>query len=230
MTNSKSAGESRRSRRLVFVLLLVLTTGAVARVGRRAWSVERSVEFAKPDAEMAAEVLRNVSGANAVLCSAAERVFQTGNWGMTSVIEEDSATEELVSWMSKGHVDAAAVDVAKRSFASTDLCTRRIAAQIAGRSDVQPLVNVLRSELESSDVNVRIAAVRALGIDGESTSLSRLTQMLKDGDRNVRMNAVWALGRVGDDSSSEVLIQLLKSDPDAGIRRLAAYALGQIHG
>jgi HEAT repeat protein len=179
---------------------------------------------------MAAELLRNVFGANAVLCSAMERVFQSGNWGMYGSVEADSATEEMISWIGRGHVDAAAVDVARLAFSSPDACTRRVAAQIAGRSSVQPLVDALRSELESSDVNVRIAAVRALGVDGESTSTARLTQMLKDSDRTVRLNVVWALGRVGDESSSAVLIELLKNDADAAIRRLAAFALGQIHG
>lgn len=236
MMNSKSAGESRRSRRLALFLTLVLGIALIVGVERGASSVEPGnawdvqQKYSRPDAEMAAELLRNVSGANAVLCGAVERAFQTGNWGNNASIQPDANADEVTRWIGKDHLDRATLEVARRAFESPDDCTRRVAAHIAGHVELQRMDEELRSELESTDARVRITAVRALGYDGESTSLRRLMSMLNDNDRMVRLTAIWAIGRVGDEASSETLVRILKNDTDADARRLAAYALGQIHG
>lgn len=237
MNTPNSAGESRRSRRHAFNLLLLgICALAVFVVIERGsahgeageWKVADN--FTRPDAEMATILLQNVQGANAVLCGAVERVFHMGNWGMNVNIDADSAADEVARWIGKDHLDRGALDVARRAFANPDACTRRVASHIAGEVDVKRLDEELRSELESSDAQVRAAAVRALGFNGEGTSLPRLQSMLQDRDRTVRLTVIWAIGRVGDEAATTTLINLLKSDPDADARRLAAYALGAIHG
>jgi len=242
MTQNKSAGESRRSRRLAlnFVALLTVGLAVLLTIGRGrasddhgSWNVGEQ-NFTRPDDVVAAHLLQSVNGANAVLCAAVERAFNTGSWGSSVSPLADEAADpdaaETARWIGRDKIDRVALDVARRGLASADACTRRVAAHILGNINVTRLDNELDAELKSSDASVRAAAVAALGYAGEETALARLQGFLRDSDRSVRLAAIWALGRVGDPAVNDVLINLLQKDADAEARRLAAWALGQIHG
>jgi HEAT repeat protein len=60
-------------------------------------------------------------------------------------------------------------------------------------------------------------------------AISDLTDALGDADSEVRISAIWALGSSGDESVVPRLQALYASD-DAGIRKMAVYALGALPG
>lgn len=217
-------------KKMTLILLLVGAGIASASLERGA-SVVGEQKYSRTDAEMANALLQSVQGANPVLCGAVERVFQMGSWGGNNfAVQSDSASDEVARWIGRNHLDRSVLEIARNNFSSADDCRRRIAAHLAGQVRVERLEELLNDELRSSDVNVRLAAVRALGWAGESTALRRLLEILGDRDRLVRLNAIWALGQVGDEGASSALVSILQHDADADARRLAAVALGQIHG
>jgi hypothetical protein len=240
MTNGKNAGASRRSRRLV-----LHTTGLVAigfavllACGRSdaneengSWNVGEQ-GFSRSDADMAAQLLQSVAGANLVLCGAVERAFNTGAWGMSVLpISSDAnaiAADETSRWIGKNRVSSDVLPIAKQALASSDACTRRIGARLAGNVDVMRLEDELSAELGSNNPATRAAAVQALGYGHHPTSVGRLRSMLNDADRDVRLAVIWSFGRLEDDAVTSTLISLLQRDPDGEIRRMAAWSIGQI--
>lgn len=62
-----------------------------------------------------------------------------------------------------------------------------------------------------------------------STAVTALIGAIRDSNVEVRVNAIMALGSLNADPRSvQALIQALRTDPDAEVRKVAAWALGQI--
>jgi hypothetical protein len=190
-------------------------------------------DFARPDAEIAQQLLQNVNGANVLLCAAVERAFNTGRWGNNiEPVLDDSVPSDLAEtarWIGKDHIDRSALDVAKAALSSSDPCTRKVGAHIVGNVDVDPLVNHLETELSSANSATRAAAAAALGYAEQKSSTSRLKKLVDDNDRKVRLTALWALGRMENSDNDPLMINLLQHDRDAEVRRIAAWALGREH-
>ena len=239
MKNIERAGASRPSRRLVLksavvliAALTLLTIGrGIAGSGGNGWNVKDS-SFERADSEIARHLLENVNGANDVVCAAVERAFNGGYWGssMLSSIDRSGSPEadETARWIGKNDLDRDVLNVARPALASTDACTRRIAARIAGNADTKRLDEELRSELASSNTATRLAAVRALGFAEQDASLPVLQRLVNDSNRDIRVAALWGIGSLENEETAPMLIQLLQSDPDADIRRIAAWGLGQL--
>lgn len=242
MKQNETAGPGRRGRRLVLdaAAVLMIVGALLVVIGRgRASNDHDSLaaeqqRFSRPDDVMAAALLQAVNGANPVLCASVERVFRTGNWGGALLPPaEDSLSadaQETVRWIGKNRIDRAALSIARSNLASADACTRKIATRIIGDIDVERLDDLLDAELKSTDPLLRAGAVIALGYAEQSTSVARVQSFLQDSNRNVRLSAIWALGRIGDERVSDEMRRLLEKDQDPDARRLAAWALGKIHG
>ena len=94
-------------------------------------------------------------------------------------------------------------------------------------------VVLLVSYLESPDAKVRYAALALLSKETHENDVTtwapRAAQLLRDRDESVRSEAVWALGRAGGLAAAQVdAVVALLADPDAGMRRRAAAAIGEM--
>ena len=89
---------------------------------------------------------------------------------------------------------------------------------------VGPLTNLAGD----TDPGVRAAVAWALGHTASHDAVASVSRLTGDREARVRRSAARALGRLEDSSSIPTLSRLLASDPDPGVRRAAAWALGQI--
>jgi hypothetical protein len=218
-------------------LLLIPAFALVAVIGRAVaggddmgWDSDAAA-FDRSDVENAEHLLASVSGANDVLCAAVGRAFHNGYWS-ESILESVDVTisaeaAETARWIGKRRIDPAALEVARRGLASDDACVRRTASQIAGHLDIRRLDEALRSELAAASPT-RLAAVMALGYAEQPGSMPVFERLLRDDERAVRLAALWGIGKLEDPAATPLLARLLESDPDAEVRRIAAWALGQL--
>jgi hypothetical protein len=216
---------------IAVALVLVTIARGIAGGDSKGWSVDDAA-FERSDAEIAAHLLQSVNGANEVLCAAVDRAFNGGYWNNSLVLSVDATVspeaDETARWIGKNKIDRAALTVVRNALSSLDACTRRVASRIAGAIDTKQLHDELRAELQSSSVPTRLAAVMALGHAEQDSSLPVLRNLLDDQDRGIRLAALWAIGALENEQNAPMLIKLLESNPDADIRRIAAWALGQL--
>ena len=142
MTQMKSAGASRRGRRLVLNTGALLTVGVslLLVIGRGnaeeelgSWQLGVD-EYTRSDAEIATHLLESVRGANAVVCAAIDRTFDSGHWGRSSqllepITEAAQAASETAQWIGKRRLDEAVLTVARPGLSSADECTRGLRAR-----------------------------------------------------------------------------------------------------
>jgi HEAT repeat protein len=108
--------------------------------------------------------------------------------------------------------------------------TERQAALIAlglldASSQLQEIIRALRDETPG----VRANAAWALGRINEKTAAPALLAAVSDRDETVRAAAIVALGHIGGvQDSIEVLIRVLRTDTSPEVRRVAAWALGEL--
>jgi HEAT repeat protein len=87
----------------------------------------------------------------------------------------------------------------------------------------------LQAALADPVAAVRAAALAALrGVDGFRDGALAIP-LLTDADESVRVQAVFTVADRGTAAAAPTLVALLQSDPSAGVRKRAAWALGQIH-
>jgi hypothetical protein len=239
MTTDMRAGASRPGRRLVLksalmitgALVLMTIARAIAGGDSNAWSVDDAT-FQRSDAEIAAHLLQSVNGVNDVVCAALDRAFNGGYWNSPLVLSVDASVsaeaDETARWIGKDRIDRGALTVVRTGLSSADACTRRVASRIAGDIDTKQLHEELRTELQSTSTATRLAAVMALGYAEQNSSLPALRNLMEDSDRNIRLAALWAIGRLENEQNAPMLIKLLETNADADVRRIAAWALGQL--
>jgi hypothetical protein len=209
MTNEKRAGASRPSRRLVLNTLALITVGAalLLTIGRSAaenehgsLNTEDAYDFKRSDAENATELLQAVNGANPVLCAGIDRAFSNGYWGGSSMLFDDQLSEG-------------------------DHETVRFLGKHKLDRDVLPIV---RRALTSEDACTRRIGARLAG----NIQIARLDEALHDELASAtpltRLTALIALGYAEQPESLPRFVNLLERDPDPEIRRVAAWALGQL--
>ena len=145
--------------------------------------------------------------------------LKDGNW-----IVRESAVEAL------GEIrDGRAVEPLVKTLKDADDDVREGAAEALGkikdRRAVEPLIEALKDE----DDDVRRAAAEALGRIGDGRAVGALENVLRKGGKAVvRIWAAYALVRINkNEKAFQYLLTRLK-DKDPDIRRLVAYALGEI--
>jgi hypothetical protein len=85
----------------------------------------------------------------------------------------------------------------------------------------------LTALLGDGDAEVRGGVVWALGHTRSREAAASIARLTGDREPRVRRAVARALGRLEDASSVPALTRMLASDPDAGVRRAAAWALGK---
>ncbi|MGH9944811.1 MAG: HEAT repeat domain-containing protein, partial [Pyrinomonadaceae bacterium] len=101
----------------------------------------------------------------------------------------------------------------RRTFlvvAATVLCVAQSAAQAKTSVSMAVLTRIVRAE------------------DERRWEEADLGALLNNGDARVRERAALATGRIGDPRAVGPLAFLIEKDPDEDVRRMAAFALGEI--
>ena len=115
--------------------------------------------------------------------------------------------------------------------ACSDSAERR-AARIAEweRRPTPESVDRIRRAVEDPDGDVRARAVRALFVVGAPDAVEVASRALGDASGPVREAGALVAGEARAASAAAALEQLLRADPDPGVRRTAAKALGAVSG
>ena len=84
---------------------------------------------------------------------------------------------------------------------------------------------------EGDDPRVRRYLALAIGRLGAPPpdAVGELTAALNDPDTETRISVIWALASLGDESTTDDIEAMYRSD-DAGVRKMAVYALGALVG
>lgn len=84
---------------------------------------------------------------------------------------------------------------------------------------------------EGDDPRVRRYLALAIGrlADPPPDAVDELTAALADPDGETRISVIWALASLGDESTVDEIEAMYRSD-DAGVRKMAVYALGALAG
>jgi hypothetical protein len=122
----------------------------------------------------------------------------------------------------------AAVETLVAALRDENAVTREAAAVGLRFAEKPATIDALTRALEDREASVRAAAAWALGEIEDSRAIPALERTLKDAESVVRINAAWALGEIEDPAAIPALTALLRDDRDPEVRRMAAWALGNI--
>src|SRR5204862_7863722 len=112
---------------------------------------------------------------------------------------------------------------------SNDPNLRAVAALGLGLVEAQSAVDPLIRALRDASVDVRANSAWALGRIENGRALQPLVGLFGDGAEKVRLAAVSAVGHMDDSTSSiPALIRVLRQDTSPNVRRVAAWALGNL--
>jgi hypothetical protein len=186
------------------------------------------------DSTRVRRLLDAARGTNTVACElAANAVDGHSGWysdsdgGFRPGGSIDSASDDVVRWVTHHDVDATAVSLLRVAIADPDWCVRRLAAPLLGHTRGPAAMQAMLGALASSDAVAREMGALALGIAEDSLSVAPLVARLRDDAPRVRATAAWALGEIERHEAVRPLIDAL-SDADALVRESAAHALGAV--
>src|SRR5438132_11051783 len=148
-----------------------------------------------------------------------------GYMGFRSLITEDRTPQDYLAQVRDGGTD-------RRWPAAYELS--RLMADPKVRADRSLAPALVKAFEASKDDDPRVRRYLALAIGRldpplPADAVADLTAALDDPDSEARITAIWALGSSGDPSIVPKLEPLYQSS-DAGIRKMAVYALGPLPG
>jgi HEAT repeat protein len=148
---------------------------------------------------------------------------------LTGLAAEDPCVRELsVRLIGTQKAETVGADLVTR-LGSTDANLRSIAALGLGLVEAQNGVDPLIRALRDASVDVRANSAWALGRIENGKSLAPLVALFGDAAEKVRLAAVSSAGRMDDSTSSiPALIRVLRQDNSPAVRRVAAWALGNL--
>src|SRR5207237_2557986 len=111
---------------------------------------------------------------------------------------------------------------------SNDAGLRSVAALGLGLVEAQNGVDPLVRALRDASVDVRANSAWALGRIENGRALQPLLGLFSDDTEKVRLAAVSSAGHLDSVASVPALIRVLREDNAANVRRLAAWALGNV--
>jgi HEAT repeat protein len=122
----------------------------------------------------------------------------------------------------------AAVETLVTALRDASATTREAAAVGLRFAEKPSTLDPLMRTLDDSESSVRAAAAWALGEIEDSRAIPALERVLKDSDSVARINAAWALGEIEDPAAIPALTAALREDRDPEVRKMVAWALGNI--
>jgi len=142
---------------------------------------------------------------------------------------EDPCVRELsVRLLGTQKAETVGGDLVTR-LGSGDAGLRSVAALGLGLVEAQNAVDPLIRALRDAAVDVRANSAWALGRIENGRALQPLVGIFGDNDEKVRLAAVAAVGHMDDSTSSiPALIRVLRQDASPNVRRVAAWALGNL--
>jgi HEAT repeat protein len=90
------------------------------------------------------------------------------------------------------------------------------------------MADAFRDARRADDLKLRRYLALALGRTGEARAAIPLSEGLADADGETRLYCAWGLMQVGGPPVLPVLRQAIASHADAGVRKMAVFALGQL--
>jgi hypothetical protein len=206
----------------------------VAVVGGALWhlspAVAVSAQMAEPDSLFAVRFLAGVRGASPLACDMIVRSLGSG-WGWWRLNRDPDAVrdhQDVLRWATQRSSDPSVIPPLRAGLEDSDACVRRVSARLLGRTRHPAAVEALLDALASPSVITRQLAAVGLGYAEDGSAVDPLLRALRDDAASVRAAAAWALGEIEDGRAVAPLARLLRGDPDPGVRRAAALALGSM--
>ncbi len=161
--------------------------------------------------------------------AAPEREALTENLHLPDLAEQKQlARLQEVQWLALRKDDSATGTLVQIvADRDEDLIVRERAVEALG-DDLrgEQAAATLASAAAGEDTSVRIQAIRALSKIGDEAATEALREVLTGGiDPEARRSAAWVLGTLRSESARFVLEAAVATDPDEGVRDLAASAL-----
>ncbi|NIR45363.1 MAG: HEAT repeat domain-containing protein [Gemmatimonadetes bacterium] len=183
------------------------------------------------DSALAVRFLDGVRGATPLACDVVIRSLGIGYGWRHIQVEPDGSADgsEVLRWAQRRSHDPQVIPVLRRHMEDSDVCVRRVAARLLGRTRQPQAVSVLTAALGSPNPTTRQLAAIGLGYAEERSTVDPLLSRLSDEVPAVRAAAAWALGEVEDVRAVAPLSRLLRNDSDPAVRRAAAMALGTMY-
>jgi hypothetical protein len=213
--------------------LLTVAAGSRVQQPDETTSPQTSTASSPPGSiSQADSFLAAVRGTTPLACEMIVRSVGLGwGWGSwSSVPDSEKSLADQVRWATQRREDPSIVPTLRTGLDDPDACVRRASARLLGSTRHPDAIEALLDALGSSDVMTRQLAAVGLGYADDRETVEPLLRLLRDDSASVRAAAAWALGRIEDRRAVEPLTRLLSGDSDAGVRRAAAVALGDILG
>ena len=149
---------------------------------------------------------------------------------LTGLSSDDACVRELsVRLIGTQKAETVGSELVTR-LGSSDPGLRSVAALGLGLVEAQNGVDPLIRTLRDASIDVRANSAWALGRIENGRALSPLVGLFSDGAEKVRLAAVGAVGHMDSDSTSSIqaLIRVVRNDDSPAVRRVAAWALGNL--
>lgn len=140
-------------------------------------------------------LLDGMRGANAMQCELALQGMN-GWWGNGPEPGRDAVAMNVIYNTAHRNIDAGNVPMLATALKDTDLCVRRIAARLLGRSQLPAARARLLEATKDADPVMRRLGALGLGHMDDRTLTRDLVRMLDDRDAGVRAAAAWAIGAI----------------------------------
>ncbi|HEY4733366.1 MAG TPA: HEAT repeat domain-containing protein [Gemmatimonadaceae bacterium] len=147
----------------------------------------------------------------------------------TGLASEDRCVRELsVRLIGTQKAEVVGPELVSR-LGSGDTALRAVAALGLGLVEAQSAIDPLIRTLRDGSVDVRANSAWALGRIENGRSLAPLVALFGDAAEKVRLAAVSSVGQMDDSTSSiPALVRVLRQDASPAVRRVAAWALGNL--
>jgi hypothetical protein len=147
--------------------------------------------------------------------------------GFRSLLTEDRSAEEYLTDIRSGGSN-------RRWPAAYELSRLMSDPQFVKKEEATLAPELIKAFAASTDDDPRVRQYLALTLGRLTPPIPQdarrlLIEALDDKESQTRISAIWALGATGDTTVASDLERMYGSE-DAGIRKMAVYALGSLHG
>ena len=183
----------------------------------------------------------DVAALESALADPSPNVRQTAAWALGEIaspqsvqaleraLSDESAQVAAFAARALGELGGeAVVESLGRATSHADGAVRAAAIWALGEIGSETAIGALATALTDEDEQARVQAAWALGEIGSASSADALIRALDDESAEVRKQVAHALGEIGADNAADALIRMLREDPEAEVRKAAAWALSEM--